>query len=503
MSPEKPRSVELPTPFRVVLATPRRLRWLLFSSLLLHLLLTPIGAYIGLMSLLFTDDDKEIIEEELSTIPIELFDASEETQEPSADSLPPLPKEDPVALIDELIPEPPVLPVAPKVTPTAEPATTVEPPKPEATIPKPEREEPEPATPEPSSSTDVEPPPDAGAPRPVASNSKAEDAKPPRKIEGPLEASGKASDVVKDEAYVSIALYADRIREHMVGKRIAKLLPSLPQWKDFFPNDGLNPIRDFDRVVVVGPSFYHSENVVAVLKYNTTEAKVRSAIDTLVARRGEWLKDTRVPAAKAYADRADRVFVLPSPGLVVVVPPNKAQQIIKAKGLGIPTPKGPEALVATLKHPHKPLARYNLEIPKSLKEAKLRLTPLPKGEVRVELQATDESPEQAKKTALQLTTTINALADFTAGLTGFLELAGLGRTVQLPRIELRAHGSEIYGEQVLTQEQVEFLLSRLERQALLWAEASVNRSKPRGAGTGERPKLTVPATPRGGVTPAP
>jgi hypothetical protein len=314
---------------------------------------------------------------------------------------------------------------------------------------------------------------------------------------------GKASSVVKDQAYVSITLHADRIRDHAVGKRIAVLLPSLPQWNDFFPDASLNPVRDFDHVVVVGPSFSNSANVVALLQYNTEPQRVRSAIDKLVERGGSWLPGTKVPAAIAHADRAQRVFVMASPGLVVVVPPDKKDEILRAKALSIPKARGSEAMVATLVHPWKPLERYNIEIPKSVKEAKIRLTPLPAGEVKVELQAEDESPEQAALTATKVSQTINALADLSAGVSGLMALAGFERTmVALPRVKLVAQGSQIWGELTLTKEQVDFLLTQLENQALLWNQGRAP-ARPRARPESSAKPRQLPAPPRGGVKFAP
>jgi hypothetical protein len=180
----------------------------------------------------------------------------------------------------------------------------------------------------------------------------------------------------------------------------------------------------------------------------------------------------------------------------------------------VPKAKGNEAMEAALVNPYKPLSRYGIQIPKSVSKAMVRLTPLPGGEVEVALQAHDESAEQAKKTAIEVSQAINALADLSAGVSSFLELAGLGRTVRLPRIELEARGQEIWGRQVLTAEQVNFLLAQLERQAAMWKQAAARHApqKPahppadgrlRDAKKPAPKKMKLPAPPRGGVRPAP
>src|SRR5690606_11264958 len=78
---------------------------------------------------------------------------------------------------------------------------------------------------------------DAGArSRPVA-----KPAPQRRAIDNPVALVGKAGDVAKSNANLQLILYADRIREHPVGRRIGKLLPRLPQWNDFFGDGQLNP----------------------------------------------------------------------------------------------------------------------------------------------------------------------------------------------------------------------------------------------------------------------
>jgi hypothetical protein len=489
----KKQPVFLPASFRVILDTPHRLRWLLIASLLLHLVLTPMMGWVGLVGLLFPEEPEAFVEEDLETIPIELFQPPAEAQEPSAPELPELPQDDPVGLIEETTPNPIPLPIKPRPVETAAaPPSAAQPEASAAAEPSAT------ATAAPPSAS-AEPPPAPSASTSAAPSASATPEQPAeqRPIDGPIEAAGKAGEVLSDQAYVSITLHADRIREHPVGQRIAGLLPSLPQWNDFFPDESLNPVRDFDRVVVVGPSFSNSANVIALLEYNAPQKRIKGAIDKLVKRNGEWLSNQKVPVARAYADRAERVFILPRPGLVVVVPPNKQRQMLAVQDVGIPKPKGPEAMEATLVNPHKPFARYGLQIPKSIKEARIRVTPLPNGEVKIELQARDATPEDAAKNALEIASGINALADLSAGFAGLLELAGLGHTVKLPRVKLEARGSEIWGEQVLTAEQVDFLLTQFERQAMVWSQARrpPPEPKPRNA-EGAKPQPSSVRGPR-------
>src|SRR5690606_20492466 len=108
---------------------------------------------------------------------------------------------------------------------------------------------------------------------------------------------------------VGLVVFMDRVREHPAGKRIAALLPRLPQWRDFLGEAKLDAVEDFERIHIVGPSFSNSSQVVAQLQYRTKTAAIRSAVDALVKRRGEWVSET--PAvARAHADRAMRSIIL-------------------------------------------------------------------------------------------------------------------------------------------------------------------------------------------------
>jgi hypothetical protein len=131
---------------------------------------------------------------------------------------------------------------------------------------------------------------------------------------------------------------------HPLGPRIGKLLGSIYQWRDFFGPAGIDPIRDVDRVMVTGSQLRNSKDVVAILKLNVGQERIRGAIDAIVradAEHGEWL-DASVPAATAYADRAPRIFVLGSPGTVIVTPPSALENVIKsAKRLTLRPATGP------------------------------------------------------------------------------------------------------------------------------------------------------------------
>lgn len=470
---------------RVQSDTRRGFYWLLVVSLVLHLVLTPFAGLLSFVEGWLARDEAadDSPAEQLKELPIELFEDEPEESKPDV-----LPEEDPVALIDKIV----ELPV--EAQPAAQPAAKPEPPKPEPPKPaavkpaKPEGTKPSPSTTSPEADAGAPPPsnsqPQTTAPVPPSSasspaaepsstapaGSPPEPGSPPSSdIDNPVALAGKGGKIIEKQASVGLILYMDRVRTHPLGKRIAALLPKLPQWDEFFGASRVNPVQDFDRMFLLGPSFSDSSGLVMAIEYNTPQEKIREAVNGLVKQRGSWMTGVKVPTALTYADRAERVIFFPAPKVIVVVPPHLREQ---AKGVtGVPKAKGPEAMVASTVNPAKVLRRFGVDIPASLQSAKVRLTPLADGGALLELEAKDESAAQAKQTAALLTTQINASIDVLGSVSGIAGIFGfkqLAEVASLPHVKLTADGTNVKGRQVLSQDQVSFILGQVERELARW-----------------------------------
>lgn len=464
---------------------------LLGFSLLLHLALTPLAGLLGFVQLWLNQPkaNEEGPSEQLRELPIELFeDEAPEPPKPGA-----LPEEDPVALIEQLT-QVPVVGAGPAQQPKSpEPAKPPDVPKKSEPRPKvddesakakepvshedagaPELAE-EVAGPGATQSTPTQPtlpPVEATAPsKPVAEaassdkpGSSAVDT-PEVPIDSPVALAGKAAKVIEKQTSVGLVLYMDRIRSHPLGKRIASMLPRLPQWDEFFGESSVNPVQDFDRMFLLGPSFADSSGLVMAIEYNTSQDKIRAAVNGLVKKRGSWLAGSKIPTAFTYADRADRVVLFPAPKVVVVVPPHLREQAQQGV-TGVPKAKGPEALVASTVNPARALRRFGLDLPASLQSAKLRLTPLESGKVLLELEAQDESAAKATETAALLTKQIDVLLSSLSSvfeLAGRFGFSGLAAGADLPRVKFEADGKRIKAQQTLAPAHIAFILDRLER----------------------------------------
>ncbi|PKN44663.1 MAG: hypothetical protein CVU63_10075, partial [Deltaproteobacteria bacterium HGW-Deltaproteobacteria-20] len=143
-----------------------------------------------------------------------------------------------------------------------------------------------------------------------------------RPIRDPIGLAGDARRIAPQDPNVSLLIYPERIRSHRLANQFAPTLTKLRNWRNFFGGTELDPVRDTDRILLAGPQLRDSSRVVAVVRYNVPQERVRAAIDVVVKRSGGRWENKRVPVAKANVDGAERYFVLTGPGVLVVVPPD-------------------------------------------------------------------------------------------------------------------------------------------------------------------------------------
>jgi hypothetical protein len=383
----------------------RRMRWLVLVSVLVHTPLTPLMALLGMFGFLTARDEAALDVPPITAIPVDIFE--EETPPPAAPEPPP-PDPAPVA--------------APKPAPKAVKAEPVDRGLDAGVL-------------------DAGPATDAGADASTDAGTLG-DGGVDGGIAEPVALSGDARKVVDPNANVRITVYTEKIRAHPLGAQVGRLLGSVNQWTDFFGPAAIDPIRDVDRILIVGPELRDSSGVVAVLKLNLPRARIHAALDAIVKadpERGEWI-DAGIPAARAHADRAPRVFVMPAPGVVVVTPPSAEKSALSlGKKTGIRPAQGDEVALAYVIKPAN-LTKNNpiLQLPPSLRWVRARLTPDAKGGGIIDVEAEDESPDVAAAHAKDIARQLTA-EDLRLWAVGFPE----SRLVE--RAELHADGATIRG----------------------------------------------------------
>lgn len=268
----------------------RRLIACLLVALTLHLPVLP--GFKALWGMFFSDDD-ETEEMGEAIVPIEL-DVEGSLEGPAK-----LPETEP-----------------PKPDPTPEPATEPAPPVDAG-----------PKEPPKDAGLDAAPdaaPPDAGPPD-AAPPDAGPDAETPdkKKRSAPLDDLRIVSQLNRNPNNVQVVFVGSELRKHPLGKKLGALLPTHPQWQDFFDGTHVDPINDVDAMVITGPQFRVTDQVIVIMQF-ADGAKLKPAVETLLARsepKGEWLKDVPVEAALAEANHFGRMLaIVPDKRLLYVIP---------------------------------------------------------------------------------------------------------------------------------------------------------------------------------------
>jgi len=399
--------------------TGRRFLQTLAASVVVHALLTPFPAWLGLLGAIGQVEELPP-EDELTGIPVDLI-ADEPLAEPAA-------------------PPPPASPTLPPPAPS-EPTI----------VPS----EPAPAPPNPAPTEPVPPEQPPSEPKPKADSG------------DPVALAGAAGKLADSNANVRILLYTDVVRSHPLGPRIGGLMRRSPQWADFFGPTSVDPIRDIDRVLIAGPELRDTKNMVAVIGHRLSEDEIDRALERLVDRNGEWI--SRSPRlARATADRATRLFAAPRPGIVAVAPPSATRSLARlGRRLAFPeAPPGTAAFAYVVK-PSRPLRAVGLRLPESIEWLKVRVVPRADGGATLELDAKDESEAAALEHAQSLQTLLRRASEIDLsrmGAVGALAAFALGGTKQkvVETIELSGRGDHIVGSVLITARQLQNLADLLD-----------------------------------------
>lgn len=336
--------------------------------------------------------------------------------------------------------------------------------------------------------TDAGPPliaaatPDAGPPLVAAATPDA-GAQPQPTLRDPLAVAGGPARAATTDANVQVLIASDKLRKHELGPAFGRLLTSIPEWRSFFDGTGLDPIRDFDHLLLSGPQFRDTRKVVAVLDYNVPERRVRAALDTVVARsrpKGEWLTDLPFPAARARADRGDRVFALLSSAKLLVVMPAEGKslgaeaklRLTELKKKGRFNRSSAVGIVLHLLTPRNAFRGGPVDVPESIQWLRLYVTPLADGGVDLALEALDGSPALAARHAAALTDTIESFRKPDLGV-----FSGLGSVELFQPVKLEAQGAFLHAKLHVTRAQVRYVMAEVEKRL---EELTNKRAHPTG-----------------------
>lgn len=267
-------------------------------------------------------------------------------------------------------------------------------PEPEAEAPEPEPEapEPEPEPPEPPE-PDTEPLP---APPPL----------PRGKLADPFRAAGDVSRLRAATPNVNIYVASDVLRTRKLSKRFGDLLASIPQWDQLLGGTNLDPMRDFDHVLLSAPQMRNPKWLVATVHFNTPAQRVKAAVDEVIARSGEgagWIDgyDGILAAAIGPKDMRRYAVILPERQLLVVLPEGAKDQIQQVAKLPPFEKSGRAGIVLDVVNPKKAFRVLPFDIPESLTRMRLHFAPV-EGGYDVRIEGFDKDAATAKATAKHL-----------------------------------------------------------------------------------------------------
>lgn len=188
---------------------------------------------------------------------------------------------------------------------------------------------------------------------------------------------GGAAAVSAGPNNVTVLVNMQVIKTHPTAPRLQPILAAIPQWRQFMAGSLIDPMRDCDWLLIMGPSLINTEKDAVFVHYSAPDAVVDTAIGTIsktYAKGGPM--DVGVPKVKAwraYADNAERVFLRPSPHVAVIVPATHATQFAKVLVANPLTPHLRPGEAVSLRA-LRPGGSINL-IPQSISELRLWVVP--------------------------------------------------------------------------------------------------------------------------------
>jgi hypothetical protein len=212
------------------------------------------------------------------------------------------------------------------------------------------------------------------------------------------------------------------IRAHPLASRIGAVLVVLPQWREFLKGQSqIDPIKQTDWIFLYGPSLRHTDRDAVLVHYNAPDAAIDAIVDGIAKRSNDRKEpggpfgpyDAGVPGVKAtsgHADNAARVFIRPTPGLLVIAPPKHAYDAAKAYSKSPPGPTHKtEAMHLVVRNPSQQVSIPNLKLPDRLKEIRMWIVPDSAGGADVYAEGDVDDESFAPQIAKDLTDTIKNL----------------------------------------------------------------------------------------------
>lgn len=282
---------------------------------------------------------------------------------------------------------------------------------------------------------------------------------------GEAEATAPPAPRSRDALDVAVRLVSARTGTlvHVESLRGNPLGPQLAGWFPFrgaLEAAGIDLVQDFDRVLLVGrdPRQWYGASV---FEHHIPREKLEKfATAALEASNppGQRLKEGDIDGihVNVTAEYKGRVghsageIWLPTPTLIVVLPPDVRGVAAFTGSGGLPLPTKGEGISAWAFEPSSAFANPRVTIPDSISRIDAWAFPKPGGSVHVEMRGQSSGEDQAIDDARQLTREIDQATSIKVG-------PMVVRVFQVP--PLRAEEDEVVGEIDVTRAQLDQLLA--------------------------------------------
>lgn len=224
-------------------------------------------------------------------------------------------------------------------------------------------------------------------------------AKKKQRLEGAFDAAGDNNLARAEHPNVNIYIAGKELRKRDLSSMFGELLNAVPEWQLLLGGTNIDPIADFDHVLISAPHMKKKGRwIVARVGYNVPDKKMKDAIGIAAQRsKGKWLDEYKLPVA-SVDDNKRKVVLIEQRDQLVVLPEGAEKQIDKLEGVGRFPDKPTAGIVIDMVTPANAF-KSKFPFPKSIEKLRLRFTLEGETGYRVEIEMIDEDPVLAKKNA--------------------------------------------------------------------------------------------------------
>jgi hypothetical protein len=209
---------------------------------------------------------------------------------------------------------------------------------------------------------------------------------------------GNMENKISGKPGVTLGLWFSSMRDHPLGKRLTEIATCDVEWRTFV-GLGVNLLKDFEGVLVVGPNLTDSGQMTAAVRHNLPSQRVHDVMDKLVQKSGKSGHWIAPDVATAKLGRVQRVLI-PKQEDLFFVAPNKGWQALHdvKEPLRVPSADGRSASLVVVQ-PNRLLERVGLSLPRRLSEMRLEVFANADQSIDIKIELEDSSPQAAKQDA--------------------------------------------------------------------------------------------------------